>query len=72
MPYFSNIDLLCRKSAKWVIVWFDSEKQNAMRQSLVDAGVDERRMQLKPAYEFYDLHEEEAAKKQAFKINFGF
>ena len=55
MPYFSNIDLLSGKNVNWTIVWFDSTKKDMMRQSLIDAGIDGDRIQLKPANEFYDL-----------------
>lgn len=72
MPYFSNIDILCGKSAKWMIVWFEPDKKDAMRQSLIDAGVDADRIQLKPADEFYDLQEEDASKRKAFEIKYGF
>lgn len=55
MPYFSNIDLLSGGKAKWIIVWYDSNKKNDMRKSLIDAGVDAHRIDLKTANEFYDL-----------------
>lgn len=55
MPYFSSVDLLSGKSAKWIIIWYDHQKKNEMKQSLIDVGVDEYRIQLKPADEFYDL-----------------
>ena len=34
-----------------------------MRQSLIDAGIDGDRIQLKPANEFYDLQDKETIKK---------
>ena len=43
-----------------------------MLQSLIDAGIDEHRIQLKPAIEFYDLQEEDVAKRKAFEIKYGF
>ena len=55
VPYFSNIDILSGKNVNWTIVWFDSTKKDMMRQSLIDAGIDGDRIQLKPANEFYDL-----------------
>ena len=55
MPYFSNIDILSGKNVNWTIVWFDSSKKDMIRQSLIDAGIDGDRIQLKPANEFYDL-----------------
>lgn len=72
MPYFGNIDLLCGRNVVWTLIWFDSSKKSAMRQSLIDAGIDENRIQLKPASEFYDLQDEEAAKRKAFEIRHGF
>ena len=55
VPYFSNIDILSGKNVNWTIVWFDSSKKDMIRQSLIDAGIDGDRIQLKPANEFYDL-----------------
>ena len=72
MPYFSNVDLLSGKNVVWTIVWFDPSKKNNMRCSLIDAGIDEHRVQLKPAIEFYDLQDEETAKRKAFEIKHGF
>ncbi len=72
MPYFSNIDLLSGGKAKWIIVWYDPNKKNDMRQSLIDAGVDANRIELKPANEFYNLQDEEASKRKAFEIKYGF
>ena len=55
VPYFSNIDILSGKNVNWTIVWFDSSKKDMIRQSVIDAGIDGDRIQLKPANEFYDL-----------------
>lgn len=55
MPYFACIDSLSGKNAVWTIVWYDQKKKSAMKRGLIDAGIDERRIQLKPAIEFYDL-----------------
>lgn len=72
MPYFSYIDLLCGKKVIWNIVWFDPNKKDIMRQNLIDAGIDEHRIHFEPAIEFYDLQDEEAAKRKAFEIKYGF
>lgn len=72
MPYFSKIDSLSGKNVAWTVVWYDPNKKNTMKQSLVDAGIDEYRIQLKPSIEFYDLQNEEASKKKAFEIKYGF
>ena len=55
MPYFSNIDILSGKSVVWTIIWFDPNKSNMMRQNLINVGIDEHRIRLKPANEFYDM-----------------
>ena len=43
-----------------------------MRQNLIDAGVDEYRIKLIPANEFYDLQEEEDSRRKAFEIKHRF
>ena len=72
MPYFSNVDSLSGEKAKWIIVWHDPNKKKAMRQSLIDAGVDMHRIELKSANEFYNLQDEEASKRKVFEIKHGF
>lgn len=72
MTYFSYIDLLSGKKVVWNIVWFDPDKKDTMRQNLIDAGIDENRILLKPAIDFYDLQDEEAVKRKAFEIKYGF
>lgn len=72
MPYFSKIDALSGKKVNWTIVWFDSNKKEVMKQSLIDAGIDAGRIILQSANEFYDLQDEEVAKRKAFEIKYGF
>ena len=72
MPYFSYIDLLSGKKVFWNIICFDPNKKDTMRQSLIDAGIDEHRIHFEPAIEFYDLQDEEAAKRKEFEIKYGF
>lgn len=72
MPYFSEIDALSGKKVNWTIVWFDSNKKEVMKQSLIDAGIDAGRIILQSANEFYDLQDEEVAKRKAFEIKHGF
>lgn len=43
-----------------------------MKQSLIDAGIDAGRIILQSANEFYDLQDEEVAKRKAFEIKHGF
>lgn len=72
MPYFSEIDSLTGENVLWTLVWFDSNEKNEKRKTLIEAGIDEDRIILKPAVEFYDLQDEEKSKKKADEIKYGF
>ncbi|MCG1024561.1 bacteriophage abortive infection AbiH family protein [Dehalobacter sp.] len=72
MPYFSIIDSYTGKNRMWTVYCYDMDEAPAKRQSLIDAGIDSNRIVTVNADDFYDLKDDEAAKRRAFEIKFGF
>lgn len=72
MPYFAYIDSLTKRKLVWKVIWFDAAKVYSMKQSLMGVGVEAERISMIPANEFYDLTDENDAKRKAFEIKHGF
>lgn len=72
MPYFSIIDSYTGKNRMWTVYCYDMDEAPAKRQSLIDAGIDSNRIVTVNADDFYDLKDDESAKRRAFEIKFGF
>ena len=72
MPYFSIIDSNTGKNRMWTVYCYDMDEAPAKRQSLIDAGIDSDRIVTVNANDFYDLKDDESAKRRAFELKFGF
>lgn len=72
MLYFAYIDLLKKRRLVWKDIWFDATNVYSMKQSLMDVGVEEERIYMVPVNKFYDLTDENDAKRRAFEIKHGF
>ena len=72
MPYFTLIDSYTGKKLMWTVYCHEMQEAPEKRQSLVDAGVDSNRINIKNAKVFFDLKDDESARKFAFKIKHGF
>lgn len=72
MLYFAYIDLLTKRRLVWKDIWFDATNVYSMKQSLMDVGVEEERIYMVPVNKFYDLTDENDAKRRAFEIKHGF
>lgn len=56
----------------WTVYCYDMDEAPAKRQSLIDAGIDSDRIVTVNADDFYDLKDDESAKRRAFELKFGF
>ena len=72
LPYFTLIDSYTGKNQMWTVYCYDINEAPAKRQSLIDAGIDSDRIVTANATDFYDLKDDELAKRRAFEIKFGF
>lgn len=72
MPYFSEIDLLTGENVVWTIICYDTNKMDTMKKRLMDAGINDKRIEIKSAKEFYDLQDEEVAQGKAEVMKNGF
>lgn len=72
MPYFTLIDSYTGKKRMWTVYCYTMEEAPAKRQSLIDAGVDSDRIVTISANDFYDLKDDESAKRRAFELKHGF
>jgi hypothetical protein len=72
MPYFTLIDSYTGKKLMWTVYCYDMDEVPAKRQSLIDAGIDSDRIVTVNANDFYDLKDDESAKRRAFEIKYGF
>ena len=72
LPYFTLIDSYTGKNQMWTVYCYDMNEAPAKRQSLIDAGIDSDRIVTANATDFYDLKDDEFAKRRAFEIKFGF
>ena len=72
MPYFTLIDSYTGKKRMWTVYCYAMEEAPAKRQSLIDAGVDVNRIVTINANNFYDLKDDEYAKRRAFKLKHRF
>lgn len=72
MPYFTLIDSYTGKKRMWTVYCYDMEEAPAKRQSLIDAGVDSDRIVTISANDYYDLKDDESARRRAFELKYGF
>lgn len=72
MPYFTLIDSYTGKKRMWTVYCYEMGEAPTKRQSLIDAGVDSDRIVTISANDFYDLKDDESARRRAFEFKYGF
>ena len=72
MPYFSKIDSYTGKNRIWTVYCYDMDEAPDKRQSLIDIGIDPDRIITVSTDGFYDLNDDELAKRRAFELKYGF
>jgi hypothetical protein len=65
IPYFPLMDMYTGKSAAWTVYCFDMEEAPRKKQTLVETGIEEHRIQVKPSTDFYDLSDEGCVRQYA-------
>lgn len=72
MPYFSKIDSYTGKNRIWTVYCYDMDEAPDKRQSLIDIDIDPDRIITVSTDGFYDLNDDELAKRRAFELKYGF
>ena len=72
MPYFTLMDSYTGKKLMWTVYCYEMGEASAKKQSLIDAGVYSDRDVTIGSNDFYDLKDDESARRRAFELKYGF
>lgn len=53
--YFKQIDKMTKRAAEWNVFFYRPEEKDKLKKGLQNLGIDEKRIQMKPSAEFFDL-----------------
>ncbi len=68
LPYFEEIDRLTGKSKNWTVYCRNNQKAESKKNSLIKAGIPERRISIKDTQSFFDLIDDTAASEYAAQL----
>jgi hypothetical protein len=55
IPYFKYINMLSNNSALWKVYYYSDDERKLIRDRLINCGIKPKRLDMKPAAEFYNL-----------------